>query len=266
MPIADFAQWSFTQGDITHEVYTRGFGPVVVLMHELPGMTPACITFADELVARGFRVSMPLLFGEPGDNRPGFFWAKLCISKEFRALRSGVRRPISEWLRALCRKLKSEAGVAGIGLIGMCLTGNFAISMMADDSVLAPVSAQPALPWCSTIFSLSRSRRMDIDVDAAELTGAQARNRAGIPLMCLRFSDDKISPAQRFEAIRQAFAANFLPHVIDSSPGNPDGIAADAHSVLTGDFHDQSGHPTRKARDDVIAFLTRSLTLPRDTE
>ena len=254
MPIEDFTKWTFTDGDITHDVYTRGAGPIVVLMHELPGMTKQCIVFADELVERGFRVSMPLLFGEPGDDHSLLFTAELCISSEFKVLATGGGSPIVNWLRALCRRLKSEAGVKGVGVIGMCLTGNFAISLMADDAILAPVSSQPALP-----LALTHAERAAIGVPPAELAAAQARNQAGVPLMCLRFSNDRISPPERFAAIQQAFAANFLPHEIKSNPGNPDGISTKAHSVLTMDFCGAAGHPTRKARDAVIDFLTDRL-------
>ena len=100
-------------------------------------MTPECIALGEAIAASGFTVHLPLLFGEPGDNHPVFFIAKLCISREFRLFASGGGSPIVDWLRALCRKVKADCGGLGVGAIGLCLTGNFAISLMADDSVLA---------------------------------------------------------------------------------------------------------------------------------
>jgi hypothetical protein len=72
--------------------------------------------------------------------------------------------------------------------------------------------------------------------------------------MCLRFSNDSISPPERFAAIAAAFAANFEGIVIPS-PDAGWGIPANAHAVLTENFSDADGHPTRHARDRVVAFL-----------
>jgi hypothetical protein len=139
-------------------------------------------------------------------------------------------------------------------MIGLCLTGNFAIALMADDTILAPVAAEPSLP----LFAVSENAKKAIGVTEAELERARARCAAGVPLMCLRFYKDRISPRERFEAIRDAFSPGFRGIVIPS-PDPHHNISACAHSVLTGDFVDQPGHPTRVARDQVIDFLKSQL-------
>lgn len=236
---------------IMHRVYCTGGGPAVLLLHELPGMTEACIGWARELAERGFRVYLPLLFGAPRDNHSARHFLKLCISREFRLFARGGGSPIAEWLRGLCRHIRERQGVDGLGVIGMCLTGNFAIGLIADEAVLAAVSSQPSLPmlWAKSSLALSPQ----------QLAAAQKRSAGGVPLMCLRFSNDSISPSQKFEAIRKAFAGNFKPYVISSQPGNDAGIDADAHSVLTHPCADRDGHPARQARDEVVAFLDEHL-------
>src|SRR6185312_4298781 len=60
---------SWTRGEHKSEdgmvrpTYRKGSGPGVVVIHEIPGITPAVIRFAEEVVARGFSVVLPSLFG-----------------------------------------------------------------------------------------------------------------------------------------------------------------------------------------------------------
>jgi len=247
------SEFAFSDGNIEHRVFRTGRGPGVVIMHELPGMTKACTAFAEE-VARAFTVFLPLMFGEPGDYAPLRSLARLCIGREFRLFAQGGGSPIADWLRALCRKVHQQCGGPGVGVIGMCLTGNFAISLMADPSVLAPVASQPSLP-----LGMSRRSRAALAITPAEMSTATARAGSGVTLLGLRFSDDRLCPRERFATLRQAFGPAFAEIEIDSSKGNRWGIRPNAHSVLTDDFVDESGHPTREARDAVLAFLREKL-------
>ena len=180
--IQEFASFDFVNGDISHRVFRKGEGPGVVIIHELPGMTTACISLAEAVANTGFCVHLPLLFGTPGDDRPIAFTAKLCISREFRVFSKKGGSPIVEWLRALCRKIKADCEGPGVGAIGLCLTGNFAIALMAD-SVLAPVASEPALP----LFSLTKSAKAAIAVTDDEFARAQARSINGVPLIVCAF-------------------------------------------------------------------------------
>jgi dienelactone hydrolase len=254
MPLTGFSEFAFSAGDIEHGVFRAGRGPGVVIMHELPGMTEACTAFAEE-VAREFTVFLPLMFGKPGDYAPLRSLARLCIGREFRLFARGGGSPIADWMRALCRKVHLECGGPGVGVIGMCLSGNFALSLMADPSVLAPVASQPSLP-----LGLSRRSREALAVTDAEMNAAIVRGNSGVTLLGLRFSDDRLCPRERFATLLQAFGPAFVQIEIDSSKGNRWDIRPDAHSVLTDDFVDESGHPTREARDAVLAFLRERLS------
>jgi dienelactone hydrolase len=150
-------------------------------------------------------VHLPLLFGRPGDDHPIAFTVKLCISRELRIFAKKGGSPIVDWLRALCHNIRADCGGPGVGVIGLCLTGNFAIALMGDDNVLAPIASEPSLP----LFARTKNAREAIAVTDNELARAQARCAAGVPLMCLRFSNDRISPRERFEAIRNAFGPGF---------------------------------------------------------
>lgn len=256
MPIADYGMpFAFADNGISHPVYRRGSGPGVVLVHELPGMSDACISLGDEIAAAGFSVYMPLLWGRPGDWKTLKYLARVCISREFKLLAECGSSPIADWLRALCRKARAECPGKGVGAIGMCFTGNFALSMMADDAVLAPVASQPALP-----FPLSAELKRHSGASEADLARCVARSREqAVEFMCLRFSGDPYVPRERYEHLRQTFGARFRGLEIDSSPGNPHGFGAKAHSVLTLEFRDEAGHPTRQARDEVIRFFKEKL-------
>lgn len=258
MSMDDFTCRTFVRGDITHRIFSKGGGPDIVLMHELPGMTPPCIAFARELADKEFTVHLPLLFGEPGDDKSIFFLPQLCISHEFRLFSTGGGSPIVSWLRALCNDLKEANGGHGIGVIGMCLTGNFAISLLADDAVLAPVASQPTLPVAVIPALQTDEARASLSVAPQDLH--DALQRPDVPLMCLRFSQDRLSPHERYEHLGYLFGPRLQGIEIDSRPGNQYDIPNHAHSVLTQDFVDAAGHPTRLARDQVIAFMRSRLT------
>src|SRR3984957_15143609 len=150
-PEADLTGWSaepFTGGGYTHDVYRRGDGPGVVLIPEIPGIHPGVLGLGNHLVDNGFTVAIPSLFGEPG--RPvsvGYTLDSLrrvCVAREFAALATNKHRPVADFLRALARDLKASTPGKGVGVIGQCFTGGFALAAAVDDSVLAPVLSQPS--------------------------------------------------------------------------------------------------------------------------
>jgi dienelactone hydrolase len=255
MTLHGYRQESFSHDGKTRPVYRRGSGPGVVVMHEIPGIHPGVISFANRLADAGFTVAMPLLFGTPGKPVTGGYIARelshVCISREFRLLAANTSSPITDWLRALCRSLHAELGGRGVGAIGMCLTGNFALALMVDEAVMAPVLSQPSLP-----FPFGKSRRAGLHISDADLAVAKSRN---VPLLGLRFTGDGACPQERFDRLRAEFGGQFEAIEIDSSPGNPHGIPPDAHSVLTLHLVDREGHPTRQALDRVLAFFHERL-------
>lgn len=257
MSLPGYTDFPFTADGITHTVYQKGTAdqPGVLLMHELPGMTPACLQLAERLHADGFTVYLPLFFGRPNTVSFVDYTLRVCVSREFYLLASHQASPITGWLRALCREIHARCGGRGVGAIGMCLTGGFALALMVDESVMAPVLSQPSLP-----LGVTRARQAALGLAPEELAAAQRRAEAeNIPVLALRFTGDRLCPAARFTSLRAAFGNRLHTIEIDSSPGNQHGIGATAHSVLAGDFVDDPAHPTRQAYDAVVALLRQQL-------
>jgi dienelactone hydrolase len=232
----------------------------VIVIHEVPGVTPLVAAFGRRVVDAGFTVAMPSLFGDPGRPMSAPYILKsitgACISREFATWALNRTSPIIEWLRALARDLKEQAGGPGVGAVGMCLTGGFALAMAVDDAMLAPVLSQPSLP-----LAIGPGRGSGLGLSDADL--AKVKDRVTNDDLCvlgLRFSKDRAVPDARWQRYTQEFGDNFIAVEIDSSPGNPHGIAKSAHSVLTEHLVDEPGHPTKDALDRVLAFFRDKLT------
>jgi dienelactone hydrolase len=227
--------WSFSDGGITHSIYSAGGGVPVVVLHELPGMVEECLDLG-LILSKHFRVHLPLLFGKPGQ-RPGSLSALLhiCIRREIYLLAANKPGPLLDWVRALCRKLKAEANVPGIGVIGMCLTGGFALAMVADDSVLAPVVAQPSLPLLSkAALGFSEADQQAVKARAGRL-GPKC-------VLGLRYEKDRIAPAERMGTI-----SDLIGDALSYEP-----LPGDLHATLT--LH---RHPV--ALERTVAFLRERL-------
>jgi dienelactone hydrolase len=209
--VTDLEGWTrteFTADGATHPMYRRGTGPGVIVVHELPGITPEVIAFAEEVVDAGFTVVMPHLFGTPG--APMTFGAlattlaRVCVNREFNKLAVGRTSPVATWLRALARHLHRELGGPGVGAIGMCFTGGFALAMMVDEAVAAPVVAQPSLP-----FAIGRTRADDLSLSPADLAAVKTRARDGCQVLGLRYAGDPAT-GTRFDRLHGELGAAFV--------------------------------------------------------
>lgn len=261
-PEADLFGWSaapFTGGGHTHDVYRKGAGPGVVLIPEIPGIHPGVLALGDHLVDNGFTVAMPSLFGKPGRAKTtGSIAASLarpCVAREFAAFATDKQRPVALFLRALARDLNASTPGKGVGVIGQCFTGGFALAAAVDDSVLAPVLSQPSVP-----LPLGAARRRDPGLSEPELaTVARRCANDGLCALGLRFSEDKTAPAERFATLKRRLGDAFEVIEIDSSPGNRGGFGKAAHSVLTTEVREVDGHPAYEARKRVVEFLVERL-------
>ncbi|HYI62589.1 MAG TPA: dienelactone hydrolase family protein [Acidimicrobiales bacterium] len=262
-----FERTEFTHEGTTRAVYRAGTGPMVVVIAEIPGITPSMVTFAHRVMDLGCSVALPHLFGEPGrdPDRSGprsnlgdalSSIGRACVSREFHVLATGRTSPVMGWLRALGRELHEECGGPGIGVVGMCFTGGFALGMVADAPVLAPVLSQPSLP-----FGLTAKHKRDVGLSPEDVDAAVAACAAkDLQVIGLRFTGDKLSPPERFATLRRLLGDRFVGVEIDSSSGNEWGHPKIAHSVLTTDLVDEPGQPTREALDLVLdLFRTRLL-------
>ena len=258
MPLEDYATDTFTHDGKTRRVYRRGEGPAVIVIAEVPGITPDVVAFADRVAAIGCTAVLPHLFGDPGKAESVPYeistitWA--CVSREFATWATGRTSPVTVWLRALARHEHELCGGPGVGAVGMCLTGGFALAMMVDEAVVAPVLSQPSLP-----FALTKSRKRDIGISSEDLARVKARTAAGVDVLGLRFTCDMAVPEERFARLRAELGDAFVGVEIDSSPGNPHDIRKRAHSVLTRDLVDEPGHPTRDALDQVLDLFRKRL-------
>ena len=253
MALADFRIEPFSHGGITHDVYFAGDGPCVLVASEIPGITPEVIRFAEDLLAAGFSVAMPSMFGVPGKEpsvgRITRTLARACISAEFHAMATRDNSKATEWLRGLARKLHADHGGPGIGFVGMCFTGGFGLAMLLDEAVIAPVLSQPTLP-----FPIGAKRRANTGLDEEQLSAVAQRAAEGCAVLGLRFTGDPMVPAERFATLREALGENFIGVEIQS-PDPDHGIPKNAHSVLTEERSDAHGHPTKESFDQVVAFL-----------
>jgi dienelactone hydrolase len=236
---------SWTASDHSHDgrtfpTYRKVTGPGVVVVHEIPGPTPEVIAFAEEVVAAGFTVVMPHLFGVPG--KPvGAAYAvdslrRVCVSREFTSMATGVTTPVAGWLRSLARELHEELGGPGVGALGMCFTGGFALAMMVDEAVVAPVVAQPSAP-----FAVGPRRSRDLNLAPEDLEVVKRRAAAGCPVLGLRFAGDP-AVGKRFETLTEELGEAFVKVEF---PGR-------RHATLT-------LHRQQEAVDRVLGFLDERL-------
>lgn len=224
-------------------VYEKGAGPPVVLIQELPGIGRETLALSQALQDAGFRVSLPHLFGPLGRTDTLANTVRVfCMRREFALFERNQSSPIVEWLAALCRDVRGDH--VGVGVIGMCLTGNFAISLMADEAVLAGVAAQPSLPLRG---------HANLHMSPGEVEAVCSKlDRVG-PMLAYRFEGDSICRAEKFSTIERKFNADRERIRLRTLPGP-------GHSVLTLDFCAEPGHPTRKALDEVIQYFQARLS------
>jgi dienelactone hydrolase len=251
--LKDYEKFAFTDGPWTRDVFRRGNGPAVIVIHEIPGLHPLVIRFADRIVAAGMTVYLPVLFGEPG--RPvsngyvmGSLFETLCVRREFNVWRAGRSSPIVAWLRALARRAHGECGGRGVGAVGMCFTGGFALAMMTEPAVVAPVLSQPSMP----VAVGSKIRAAGLDASPDEVACARKRfETEDLSMIALRFKSDKAVPDARFDTYAREFGDRCERVELEDS----DAAASDRppHSVLT--IHLREEGPSKAAEQRVIAFL-----------
>ncbi len=260
-PLEDFNPRVLTLDGVAKVVHVAGRGPAVIVMTEMPGISPHVARFSRWVRDAGFTVYMPSLFGRdgavPNVEEGTVIFQRACVSAEFRAFAANESSPVTMWLRSLARLAHKECGGPGVGAIGMCFTGNFALTMMLESAMLAPVLAQPALPLDDPA---------GIEIAPDELAAVRGRlERDDLTVMAYRFQGDQFCKAQRFAAYSEALGERFIARVLPDSAANPDTppffeqVVASPHSVVTAHLIDEAGQPTIAARDEILSFFAHRL-------
>ncbi|WP_102146040.1 dienelactone hydrolase family protein [Mycobacterium hubeiense] len=262
----DFIRGEFTHAGKTRTVFRLGAGPAVIVIAEMPGITPRVLEFARRLPELGCTAVLPHLFGDPGrDPNPDAHGkmaavtnflgsaARVCVSKEFVTLASGRTSPIVHWLRALAANEHEKCGGPGVAAVGMCFTGGYALAMAVDDRLLAPVLSQPSLP-----LPLTGQQRRSMDISPDDLARVKQRCANGLSVLGLRFRSDVFVPAERFAFLRQHLGDAFIAVELDDRDANP-AATLPPHSVLTEHLIDTPGTATHAALHQVLDFIHRRL-------
>ena len=251
--LADYTKFSLSQAGHTFPVYQKGSGPAVIVMHEMPGLHPGVVQFADRVAAAGMTVFCPSLFGTPGKPASRGYalvtaLGVICIRREFHIWRGDQSSPVVDWLKALARHAHAECGGKGVGAVGMCFTGGFALAMMTDPCVVAPVLSQPSLP-------LARNKpkpSAQIGMSSAEIACVKARlEDEDLSVIGLRFKSDELVPDARFDTYAREFGDRFEAIELEDEDAKPAFIPP--HSVLT--LHLKETGPTKAAEQRVIQFF-----------
>ncbi|WP_233223127.1 dienelactone hydrolase family protein [Amycolatopsis sp. BJA-103] len=246
---------------MTKTVYVGGSGPAVVLMPEMPGISPDVLRFARWVRDAGFTVHLPSLFGTDGAyptaEEGQQVVRRACVSAEFRAFAGGGTSPVTSWLRGLARLAHAECGGPGVGAIGLCFTGNFALTMALEPAVVASVVNHPSLP-------LDDPGGLELsDEDALAIRDRVSRD--GLKVLAYRFDGDRWCTGQRFAAYQALLGDAFDGRVLPDGAANTDpppffrDVVGTPHSVVTAHLVDSDGQPTLRARDEILAYLTERL-------
>ncbi|HEX4559932.1 MAG TPA: dienelactone hydrolase family protein [Mycobacterium sp.] len=271
--LIDFQRDVFTHEGKSRTVFRQGTGPAVIVMAELPGISPMVFDFARRVAAIGCTAVVPHLYGDPGrDPSPAAHGlasalanvagqiGPICMSREFVVFATGRTSSVVHWLRALAEHEHQRCGGPGVGAVGMCFTGGFALAMAVDDRLIAPVISQPGLP-----LAFTSRQTCSIDVSPSDLARIKQRCADGLSVLGLRFRGDRRSPTERFNFLHDQLGDAFIAIELDDADANPDAVLS-PHSVLTEHLIDQPGQPTQAALHQVLDFLRSRLVVGSPTE
>lgn len=234
---ASYTRDEFEHAGVCLELWTRGSGPLVFVLHEMNGLTPKCFELGDDLVATGFSVAIPKFFGGRGGAFLGYF--KACgLGSLFTCYESFDYGKVTPWLRALALY---KSGDGNFGAIGNCMTGVLPLVMLRSRRCVAPVLCQPAYPLRSALFDDHAS---SLGLSQVDLEFAALRSeRDSVPVLAIRYERDGLCPPRRFTMLRDLLKSNF--HCVQ--------LAGKGHSTLI-------THRSMAAFDHVVAFLRHRLT------
>lgn len=258
----------FSHGGMTHSAFCLHDGtdkPPVLLLHELTGLSPGTLAYAEEL-SKDFTVYVPLLFGEKGKfslmKGLSAYWFR--GSMEFFpggewGVPSQGSAPIVNWLRAVVQKVGERHDQQSIGIIGNCLTGPIPLALLNHPRVTAAVVAQPALPLRFWWYRDADHKSLGLSADDLQYARKSAARIYG-----LRFETDCMSDPAKQQTLRDEFGDRYMNGEIPARTYQAEGSPVKAHSTLIGSWRAQgeAGQPSRDARERVREFLLKELREP----
>lgn len=260
--------FNFEAHGIANRIYRAGDAshPPLLVLPEIAGVAPGLLMFAERLVAAGYQVYIPWLFGPLGERAPVRNALRLCISREFANLRAGVSAPVTVWIRALAAHISESNGGCRVGAIGMCLTGAFVIPLIIDPKVVAAVAAQPSVPMSLLYASLGvggDSKRSELNVSDEDIAAARARLDSGqAQLLALRCRADRICPPEKLARLRREFPVGLEVREY-GRPEDRNPLGDRPHATFTKEYRlvPDAGpeHHSRQAFADLVAFFERHL-------
>jgi dienelactone hydrolase len=198
-------------------------GAPILLLHELPGMTPEDMDLARHLGTDGFSVYLPLLFGAVGQHNARAGYRQSCQHDEFVCHARSTRSPILDYLGRITDKILEDAGPAHpLGIIGMCLTGILPLALLRP-RVEAAVLCQPTVPF--TTLALGRPigrQKKDLGLGPDDLQHARGSH---VPMLLTHYLSDHLCPPDRVQVIEDTFSRRVATI----------GVAGKGHSTLATD-------------------------------
>ncbi len=232
------------------DIFTLGHGRQHVLfLHEITGLSPACLQAAKTLSDAGFTVHLPRFFGTVPERgkyglslmRHGF--SLFSAHETGREAREKARRA-ADWCTAQARRQDASARLI---VIGNCLTGTIPVELLARPDVKAAVVCQPALPFLP-ILGRSKALALPEPVIRATLKSMQADRSKH--LISVNYERDCVGTiARQKELARRLGAAGLADrHTVilgTEDPGSASGFhgsrviplrthSSAQHSTLTG--------------------------------
>lgn len=215
--------------------------PPVLLLHEMPGLSPEVLELARSISDQGYTVYVPLLMGKPDENTDSdalFFRRANSIrfsdplwESRFQPAAGGhpaTRQAGVVELAKLATAILARHSHHRMGVIGNSFSGHLAMALAARmEEVAAPVTSQPAYP-----FSLVTTS--DVGLTGDEIAALRKRVAGGYQILGFRYEYDHICPRERFIQLRKYFGTHgFLDRTLMGDRyQRTDGLPHGAHSVL----------------------------------
>jgi len=239
-------------------------GPPVLVLHEMPALSPDVLELALRLSRQNYSVYVPLLWGKPDHNTDSQllflrYAVELRSSPRWRAAEADVDRPILDELASLCRLIADAHPKHRIGVIGNCITGVFPFALAARvPKVAAPIGSQPTLP---ITLSGADAAKTGLSAKETALLSSRIQTDPSFQMLGFRFAGDRNCRKERFDTFESHFGSSFLNGTIPLELYHGrDGMPEHPHAVLTECHSDDPSFATAQGWQNCLDFLSAKLS------